>query len=182
MRAFPFISSLLLSIRTRPVRRMAETCRVMTTIAVPLALLPSVWCRAILAPQLRVEKSLLNRQTPGLPVTVWVTESCRPRLLDIPELFRVTGSVQFLGPVLTNLAVRVTEVVPPTFVLATRVLLNPRPSLTALSNRMFPRGIQFKRSRSRLRGTLCILTLLTAMWLLAILQKWGTRPSRSDPL
>lgn len=163
-------------------RNMAETCRVITTIAVPLARVPRVWCRAILAPQLSVEKSLLNRQIPGLPVTVWVTESCRPRLFDMPELFRVTGSRQFLGPVLTKLAVRVTVVVPRIRVLATLLLLNPRPSLTALSNSIFPRGIQFSRLRSRVRGTLCMLTLLMAIPLLAILQKWGTRPSRADPL
>lgn len=163
-------------------RSIAETCRVMTTMAVLLALVPRVWCRAMLAPQLRVEKSLLNRQTCGVPVTVCVTERCRPRLLEMPELFRVTGSLQFLGPVLTNLVVRVTVVVPPTLVLATRLLLNPRPSVTSLSNRTFPRGIQFSRSRSALRGTLWMLTLLMAIPLSAILQKWGRRPSRADPL
>lgn len=55
---------------TRLVRKTAETCRVTTSIVVLCALLRNVRCRVVLAPKLRVEKSLLKTHKLVRPTSV----------------------------------------------------------------------------------------------------------------
>lgn len=107
-RAFRFMILFLPTITTPLVRTTASMCRVITTIAVPLALPPSCVCKTVLAPQLKVEKSLLNTQTLGPWMTVSVTDRCRPRFLERPSLFLVKRLLKCPGPCVTNLPVRET--------------------------------------------------------------------------
>lgn len=74
----------------------------------------SVLCILWLAPKLSVENELLKTRTLGRWHIVCVTDRCRPRLLDMPDLFRVTVVEHLLLTCLMNLSVRVMLVVVPT--------------------------------------------------------------------
>ncbi len=101
------VTRLLLTIRTRLVLRIEVICRVTTTPAALGTKDPKlVWTR-VLAPALMVSAELLRTRTPGPPSRVWVTYRCRPRLLEMPALFRLTRALQFVGKVRMNLLVRV---------------------------------------------------------------------------
>lgn len=104
---------LLLSMMTWLVPTTALTCRVMTSPAELPVLWVSVLCILWLAPKLSVENELLKTRTLGRWHIVCVTDSCRPRLLDMPELFRVTVVVHLLLTCVMNLSVRVMLVVVP---------------------------------------------------------------------
>lgn len=95
----------------------------MTSPAELPVLLVSVLCIVWLAPKLSVENELLKTRTLGRWQMVWVTDRCRPRLLDMPELFRVTGELNLLLTWPMNLSVRVMLVVVPIW--STRLLANP---------------------------------------------------------
>lgn len=96
---------LFLTIMTWLVLRIEETCRVTTTPAARGRHAVRLVWTPVLAPALMVSAELLRTRIPGRCSRVWVTYRCRPRLLEMPELFRLTQALQFLGKLLMNLLV-----------------------------------------------------------------------------
>ncbi len=99
------LTPLLPTMTTPLVRLIEETSRVTTTPAALGTLLVNVPCTSVLAPALIVSAELLRTSTPGPPTSVWVTYRCRPRLFEMPALFRLTHALHPLGKFLTNLLV-----------------------------------------------------------------------------
>lgn len=121
---------------------IAETWRV-TSRAAPFVWSPPRPLRTTpLASALIVEMELLRTRTGVLPSRVWVTETCRPRLLDIAMLCLFRMALQLLPKLMTPLCILVTSVVCLTLLGAVLLILKVTPRVTALENRKPLRGMQ----------------------------------------
>lgn len=153
VRALCLMTCLRLSIRTRLELPIDETWRVTAMTAPLLLTLPRRPRTLVLALTLMVEAALLTTRTDGLLVSVWVSDRCRPRLLDRFMLCLFMMALQFRGTDSTKPLVLVTRVTPWTHWLLSLVsVLKLTPLLTALENRKALRVMTYIRECKAVSG------------------------------